>query len=268
MQKTSTIDNFTQILDDIKSSSFDVIYIASDMFGLGLMHGNRDPKSVVEKVSEMLFEQLQDKTVIFPTASLNFCNNLEIFDAKNTPSKHMGVLNEILRINYAEYRSAHPFWSHAGWGPHIPTLLKSVSANAYGVDSIWDRLLNFNVLTLNIGIDIRRAMTVVHHLEQIQGVPYRFSKAFYRTIKTFENEDESRIFTINVIRKNLHLVRDKNEKLCYGFNPYLIQKEFSDIQTYIYKDFYEHLKNKIAKDIFIWVKNADEVRNYCLDIKD
>lgn len=268
MQKTNNLDDLAWFLDRISASSYDVIYIVSDMVKLGLMQKHQDPRSAIEDIAKMFYEKLPNKTVIFPTATLDFTKNDEVFDARLAPSKEMGVLNETFRIKYADYRSAHPLWSHGGWGPKAISLLGDVPPNAYGFDSVWERMLNYNTLSVNLGVDFKRSMTVIHHIEQIHGVPYRFSKAFKRTTRNYAGSIETKIYTLNVIRKNIPLIRDGNEKLCSGYFPYQMQDVFNDLQSYDYKNFYDHLVAKIKADLFVWVKNVEEVREYCLSIAD
>ena len=164
--------------------------------------------------------------------------------------------------------SDHPFWSNSGWGSYASILLRRTSRNAYGADSLWDRLLNYKTLVLNIGVDISNSMTVIHHLEQIHGVPYRYSKIFRKNIINYDGYEECNLFTLNVIRKDIRLVRDRNRKLCENFSPFLLQDSFSDVQTYDYQHFYKHLDRKLRDNIFTWVQNEDEVRDACLKISD
>ena len=66
-------------------------------------------------------------------------------------------------------------------------MLKKVSRHAYGVGSPWSKMLELNTMQLNLGINPERAVTLVHHLETVVGVPYRFHKEFYHPIKIKKN---------------------------------------------------------------------------------
>ena len=266
MPKTSEINDLETLLIKVRDSNYNIVYLTSDITKLGFVTKSGAPRLIVCQMVELIKSYLSDKTVIFPTATLNFAHTNETFNASSTPSYNMGVLNEALRRDAATFRSCHPLWSHAGFGPMAIKILDNSSKNAYGFDSIWDRIKNKDALVMNLGVDVRNSMTVVRHLEQIIGVPYRYSKIFSKNVIDYNGNLANCDYTINVVYKTSKIDRDRNEKLCDGFEPYLIQRQFSDLQTYEYDSFYQHLAEKFRNDMFSWVRNTEEVREQCLDL--
>ena len=43
----------------------------------------------------------------------------------------------------------------------------------------WSKFLDLDVLQVNIGIHPSKAVTLIHHIETIFGVPYRYTKEFF-----------------------------------------------------------------------------------------
>ena len=266
MHETTNLEQFREFLRQVSESSFQVIYITSDLARLGFAKRTQHPRVIAQKIADLIKDQLSCKTVIFPTATLGFGQTNETFYARDTPSQQMGVLNELLRRDHATFRSCHPLWSHGGFGELSKEILDKTSKNAYGLDSIWDRLKGRNAMVMNLGVDIKNSMTLVHHIEQIIGVPYRYPKVFFKTVADYHGNLFDWHFTINVIRNDLIIERDRNVGLCNGFEPYLIQNRFSDLQTYDYEAFYHHLIKKFCEDMFCWVRNPIQVKEQCLNL--
>ena len=67
------------------------------------MAKEKNPRKMCQLIAE-LYQRLKSKTVIFPTATLSFCSNNKVFNAKTSASENMGVLNEFLRWKYSEIK--------------------------------------------------------------------------------------------------------------------------------------------------------------------
>ena len=93
----------------------------------------------------------------------------------------MGPLSEYIR-NQNSVRSLHPYWSVSGIGSK-KNLLKNISPHAYGLKSPWSVMLENDFIQLNIGRHPSKAITLIHHIETMMGVPYRFTKEFSHKIK-------------------------------------------------------------------------------------
>jgi aminoglycoside 3-N-acetyltransferase len=65
----------------------------------------------------------------------------------------------------------------AALGPRAAEFLRDLPQDCFGVDSVYDRLIQTEAKMCNVGVGLRYA-TIVHHVEQMMGVPYRFKKPF------------------------------------------------------------------------------------------
>ena len=116
-------------------------------------------------------------TVFSPSASMNLCNTDIPFDIDLTPSHQMGAFAEYIRQASSSVRTFHPFWSISGLGKYAE-ILRNVSRHSYGVGSPWSKFLDLDLLQINIGIHPSKAVTLIHHIEVVTGVPYRYTKEF------------------------------------------------------------------------------------------
>ena len=116
-------------------------------------------------------------TIFTPTATLNLCNTNFAFDVNKTPSFQMGPFSEFIRLQKNSLRSMHPFWSVSAIGKN-KNCLRNVSKHSYAYGSPWSKMLSLDTTQLNLGIHPSKAVTLIHHIETIAGVPYRFNKEF------------------------------------------------------------------------------------------
>jgi aminoglycoside 3-N-acetyltransferase len=184
----------------------------------------------------------KDGTIFSPAASMNLCNKEEVFDLKKTSSHQMGPLAEHIRKRSA-VRSLHPYWSVCAIGKNA-RLLKNTSKHAYGVGSPWSILLDLDATQINIGINPERAVTLIHHIETIVGVPYRYNKEFTHKIKIngkIYNEKfylSTRFKNVKIIKKNKlnkHYFQElkKNKKI-----KYYKSKNGLEVWSFKMRDFY------------------------------
>jgi aminoglycoside 3-N-acetyltransferase len=163
----------------------DVVLVHSSYKSLGQVDGG--PQAVVDALLEVI---TPIGTLIIPTFNFNF-NKGEPWDVRTTPS-HMGVLTEIVRLNPESRRVFHPFYSFAIMGKLKDELTKVRYKDSYGPDSIFMQLRKMDAKVMVIGLSYTHSMTFFHHIEQMEGVDYRFIKKFTglvtdETGKTYED---------------------------------------------------------------------------------
>ncbi len=163
----------------------DVVLVHSSYKSLGAVDGG--PQTVVDALLEVI---TPTGTLIIPTFNFNF-NKGESWDVRTTPS-HMGVLTEIIRLNPNSRRVFHPFYSFAILGKLKDKLTKVRYKDSYGPDSIFMQLRKLDAKIMVIGLSYTHSMTFFHHIEQMEGVDYRFIKAFTGLVtdengKTYED---------------------------------------------------------------------------------
>lgn len=261
--ENSQLQALARSLETVSKLPHEVVYLSTD--SLKLLHHFSEAQSSLEFLAGMIRQKLVEKTVIFPTATLHLVGRSSPFDARKTPSKNMGVLNEYLRNTLAEYRTRHPFWSVAGFGGKARELLQDHPGNAYGPRSIWDRLLDQETLSVSIGLPVRKAMPVVHHVEQCVGVPYRKIEVFEHEVIDYDGLKTTSLFTINLLCGQYKVRRDGNKKLSENFPGVSVLCKEPRIEICDYRELFSHLESCLINDIFSWVGNSEEVKIQCLD---
>lgn len=208
-------------------------------------------------------------SIFVPSATLNLCNTDIPFDIENTPSYKMGPFAEFIRKKKS-IRSMHPFWSITGIGKNAK-LLKEVSKHSYGYGSPWSKMLESDFLQLNIGMHPSKAVTLIHHIETIIGVPYRYTKSFKHKIK-YKNKFYYDDFYQSVFFKNIN--SKKKIKLNEHFFE-LLKKQNKlnyfklssglEMWSFKMKDFFKIATSLFEKDIYTYLEfkpELNKISNY------
>lgn len=250
---------FRKNLDRIKSKIIKkdpVFFISTNFINLGLT------KFEIEKITEILFKELSklnNSTILVPTATLHLLDTKETFDKKKTKSSRMGYFSEYVRKKKNSVRSNHPLWSFSGIGKNSKKILDNVPSNCYGKNSVFDRLLNFNVYYICLG-DIRKSISPIHYVEQMVGVPYRFFKEFKIKIKN-KNKIKKEIYYFYSMLDDLKIRKDYNHKCIKKLLKNKTIKVFNsnnfDIYFSIYNKLIENLFEVFNKNPKIFLKNEN-----------
>lgn len=258
-------DKIIKALKKLNIVKNDNVYIASDLSPFALI---RIPKKrKLELIFESIFEVIGDNGTIFsPSASMNLCNTKIPFDLINTPSYEMGSFAEHIRTSEGAIRSMHPFWSISGVGKKS-NILKQVSKHSYGYESPWSRFLECDVKQLNFGIHPSRAVTLIHHIETIMGVPYRYTKEFIHPIK-IKNQIIKEQFYMSVFYKN----SDAKKRILLNehfFNELkkhnmLYCEKINKMQIWSFKmnDFYSKVTKMFVNDIYTYLESEPNKKPY------
>ena len=73
-------------------------------------------------------------------------------------------------------RSNHPYWSILEL--EKCKILRSTSSHAFAHESAWSKMLELDTLQINLNIKPWNAVSLIHFVETIMGVPYRYNKEF------------------------------------------------------------------------------------------
>jgi aminoglycoside 3-N-acetyltransferase len=117
-----------------------------------------------------------DGLIIVPTFFYDFCKGSD-FDIDNTPSQ-VGYFSTYILNNNESIRTSHPIFSVAMIGRSAKELCENISTDAFGKESIFDKLYNLSrskILFFNSNFD---TCTFVHYVEQMYNVNYRYIKEF------------------------------------------------------------------------------------------
>jgi aminoglycoside 3-N-acetyltransferase len=151
----------------------DTLLVHSSYKSFGEVDGG--PGTVVRALEAAVATD-KDGTLIMPTFNFDF-NKGAPWDVRTTPSK-MGVLTELVRVDPRAKRVFHPFYSFAILGKHAEMLGSLRYKSAYERNSVFGKLRDLDGKIMVIGLSYNNSMTFFHHIEQMEGVEYRFLKQF------------------------------------------------------------------------------------------
>lgn len=167
---------FEQLVDGFRSLGVmqgDTLLVHSSYKSFGEVDGG--PETVVRALETALGTD-KDGTLIMPTFNFDFNKGVP-WDVRKTRSK-MGALTEIVRMDPRSKRVFHPFYSFAILGKHAEMLGALRYKSAYERNSVFGKLRDLDGKIMVIGLSYNNSMTFFHHIEQMEGVDYRFLKQF------------------------------------------------------------------------------------------
>jgi aminoglycoside 3-N-acetyltransferase len=151
----------------------DTLLVHSSYKSFGEVDGG--PATVIRALEAALGTDV-DGTLIMPTFNFDFNQGVP-WDVRKTRSK-MGALTEIVRMDPRAKRVFHPFYSFAILGKHAEILGSLRYKSAYERNSVFGKLRDLDGKIMVIGLSYNNSMTFFHHIEQMEGVDYRFLKQF------------------------------------------------------------------------------------------
>jgi aminoglycoside 3-N-acetyltransferase len=149
----------------------DILLVHSSYKSFGGVDGG--PQAVIDALREVLGE---DGTLIMPTFNFDFCKG-EPWDARTTPS-HMGAMTNMVREHPDAKRVFHPIYSFSILGKHTEFLTKDHYKSSYGANSLFAKLRELDGKIMVVGLRYTDSMTFFHHVEEMEGVDYRYMKEF------------------------------------------------------------------------------------------
>jgi aminoglycoside 3-N-acetyltransferase len=178
-----TFEKLIEGFRDVGVEEGDTLLVHSSYKSFGPVDGG--PQTVIRALEAALGTE-GGGTLIMPTFNFDF-NKGAPWDVRKTPSK-MGVLTELVRENPRAKRVFHPFYSFAVLGKHAGMLGSLRYKSAYERNSVFGKLRDLDGKIMVIGLSYTNSMTFFHHIEQMEGVDYRFLKQFTGEV-TDENGD-------------------------------------------------------------------------------
>ncbi len=259
-------NELVQLLKNLGLSYGDKVFVTGNIASLGRLRILKTRK--MEILLNSIFEVIgQDSTIFSPSASMNLCNTTTPFDIKNTPSDKMGAFAEYIRELSFSVRSNHPFWSVSGIGKDA-NILKNVSKHAFGVESPWSHFLDMDVKQLNLGLHPSKAVTLIHHIETIYGVPYRYTKefnhpilkngkiikeCFYQSVMYLDSDIKKRVLL------NEHYFESLKEKKLLHENTH---ETGLKLWCFKMKDFYKEAIKFFNEDIYNYLEYEPKIKPY------
>ena len=207
-----TFENLVEGFRDLGVEEGDTLLVHSSYKSFGAVDGG--PQIVINALESVLGE---DGTLVMPTFNFDF-NKGTPWDVRSTPSK-MGVLTELVRNNPRAKRVFHPFYSFAILGRHAEMLGSLRYKSSYERNSVFGKLRDLDGKIMVIGLSYTNSMTFFHHIEQMEGVDYRFLKEFTGEVTDWDGTTKVDTFEM--------LVRDIDKGVITEVNPMgeLMEKE-------------------------------------------
>ena len=166
-----TFDKLVEEFQKLGVEEGDTLLVHSSYKSLGAVDGG--PQIVINALESALGPE---GTLIMPTFNFDFNKGVP-WDARATPSK-MGILTELVRVDPRARRVFHPFYSFAILGKHAEALGSLRYKSSYERNSVFGKLRDLDGKIMIIGLSYTNSMTFFHHIEQMEGVDYRFLKQF------------------------------------------------------------------------------------------
>ena len=205
-----------------------------------------------------------DGTLMVPTHTWSLCNTNKLFDLSSTPSE-TGPFTEYVRLQKEAVRQFHPFSSTTALGKDAKELCLHTSKHVYGAESPFQRMIDSDALYISVGQDMALSISLVHQIEFVMGVPYRYVKEFSHPC-LINNVVEDRDFYLHVIRKDLEIQRDKNKKIMSRFRQVGHMARASLGRSFLEglsaAEFYKIITKEFSKDIYYWLENPPSSRPY------
>ena len=187
LSKLDLIENFKVI----GLQPGDTLLVHSSYKSFGGVEGG--PQTVIDALLEVLGAE---GTLIMPTFNFDFCKG-ELWDVRNTPS-HMGAITNMVREHPEAKRVFHPIYSFAILGKHAAFLTAERYHSSYGANSLFAKLRQLDGKIMVIGLIYNDSMTFFHHVEEMEGVDYRYMKEFTGKVTDEDGNTYEDTFTMLV----------------------------------------------------------------------
>ena len=156
----------------------DYIFVSSGLAGLGFPEAVQNLDDLCEFHINALRESFPHSTLVFPSYSYTFGQSIPNSLATYTyctPSK-IGPLSNYLIKQEIGLRSIDLMVSVITVGNRQSTLISDLPYSSYGIDCVFDRLLNSNTLCLSIGLGSNWT-PFIHYFDYLNNAPYRYDKS-------------------------------------------------------------------------------------------
>jgi len=166
-----SLENLIQEFKALGLETGDTVLVHSSYKSLGGVEGG--PQTVIDALLEVLGD---DGTLVMPTFNFDFCKG-EPWDVRTTPSQ-MGAITNMVREHPDAKRVFHPIYSFATLGKHAAYLTEERYKSSYEKKSVFGKLRELGGKMMIIGLSYTNSMTFFHHVEELEGIDYRYMKAF------------------------------------------------------------------------------------------
>ncbi len=249
-------NEFKKTFINLKVNKHKNVFITSNLSKMG------SHELSINKKLELIYTSLKEvmgknSSIFCPGMSLSLMKNKHVFDVKKTYAEDVGRFPNFILKQKKSNRNIHPFWSIIGIGKNS-NLLKRKTINCFGYDSPWTDLIGLDTLQIHLDVEPYKSISLIHYVETIIGVPYRFNKSFKQNI-IINGKKKNLEFIYPARYKNLKKLKDKNK------NKILFKKLNNLKKVNFYKNsFNQNCWSFLMKDFFKIAKNHLNENNYFL----
>jgi aminoglycoside 3-N-acetyltransferase len=203
-------------------------------------------------------------TIVVPTHSWSLIRTDIVFDPDTTVSE-TGPFTEYVRLQKGSVRQFHPYSSHTALGHEARRICGDTSRHVFGLHSPFDRMIEADALYVAVGQEMERSISLVHHVELMMGVPYRYTKEFVHPCRV-NGEIVQELFYVFVTHHDCDITRDGNRKIMKQFrHEYQVPRAplgRSFIESVSTRDLYRSMSDLLRKDIYAWLAVPPQSRPY------
>ena len=191
-----TLPQLTENFRALGVEKGDTLLVHSSYKSFGGVDGG--PQAVIDAFLEVLGE---NGTLLMPTFNFDFCKGVD-WDVRETPSQ-MGYMTNLVRTDPRATRVFHPIYSFAVIGKYAQAFGDLRDKSSYGANSAFAKLCELDGKIMVIGLSYNDSMTFFHHIEEMEGVDYRYLKDFTGNITDWEGN--TTIDTYQMLVRNLEM---------------------------------------------------------------
>lgn len=264
MFETYNYDDILNAYREIGVESGRIVYITGNFGRPGrYCVDNRDEllKAHLTGLLELLGPQ---GTIVVPSHSWSLVRTNNVFARLATPSE-TGPFTEYVRQQKSSVRQFHPYSSSTALGREADFLCRDTSRHAYGPHTPFQRMVDKDALYISVGQSMEYSITLVHHLEFMMGVPYRYVKEFKHPCLV-EDEIAEELFYLYVTHHNCDIKRDQNRKIMNHFKGRHVLRKSGLGRSYVEalssREFFNCTSELMSKDIYVWLSEPPSIRPY------
>lgn len=261
------IKDLEKILKSNVKKDAQIVFVAGDLAAIGKFDST-DKNELLNAITNSIFKASNDKaTIMTQTMSFQICNTNIPF--KRDTWANLGAFGNFLLRQKNSIRSFHPFASYTALGVNAQ-ICDTKTPFAYGLKSPYANALDFDDFTMiSIGKEPNLTCSIVHHVEFITHVPYRYIKEFTHPVQWQNDEIEYKKFYLQVLYKEyVNLQRNLNVKIFKYFKEKFkgeiksvpLGRNF--IHFYDLKAFYKSCIECFLKDIYVWMSQEPQIKPY------
>ncbi len=216
-----------------------------------IVSGMKDRQQIVSEYKSRILQLGVERNLLLPTFNYDFCSR-GVYDVGNDQTQ-LGPVNEALRVEFSLTRTRMPVFNFVNTRGQMEQE-ESSELDPFDKESIFGQIYKRNGLIVWFGAGLNYT-TMLHHVERIVGVPYRYDKKFYGRIIDFDLSATQVCLKYHVWPRGIDLKYD-------WVKLELDLKTAGILQTDSKMEFVRYSKAREIVDF--WVANITNNNLYCL----